>query len=286
MLWTGGSGSTAIVFLHGGLPSITPFCSGSHIWTSCLPHFSRHGQTVVAIDLPGAGGSALPGGHAPTLDRQGAQVLAVLRQLSLHRCDVVGHAEGCLIGLWLAMECPDFIRSTTVVASSAAAPSGDLVENLSLACPPLPLWSRSSQDWSLRQLSISTGHIDAPLLDACIAASEGEPHRETMKLASDETFRAVMLASVMKTKARFFAMSRDRRFPAPLQLIWGDRDPLASLAQALALYRFVATTQPSPVLHILGRTGHMPFRERPDAFQKLVTGFTTAWLEDRGYTEV
>jgi pimeloyl-ACP methyl ester carboxylesterase len=268
-----GNGSAATVFLHGGVPGVTPFCSGSHIWTACLPQFFYGGATVIALDLPGAGGSQLPEGEVPTLERQGARALVALRKLDLARCDVIGHAEGGLVGLWLAMECPELVRSVTVVASSAAAPSGDLLDNLTLASPPPPAWSRASQEWSLRRLSLASAHIDTPLLDACIAASECPPHREAAILASAGMYRPLMLTSVQKTKARVFAICRDSHFPTPVQLVWGDHDPLASIEQGLALCRVVAATQPATSLNILGRTGHLPFREKPEEFSQLVRGF-------------
>ena len=59
-LLRGGSGREPVLFLHGGLPGITPYCSGAHVWSRYLPLAAAE-RAVVAPDLPGFGDSAAGG---------------------------------------------------------------------------------------------------------------------------------------------------------------------------------------------------------------------------------
>ena len=123
-----------LIFIHGGIPGVTPYASGPHIWS---PRGFSNARTV---SLEGA-----------TVD---AMVEGLKRQLP-EKASLVGHDLGGLVALTVAHEMPDRVRTVTAVASVAAAPSGDSVPNLTLAHPPQPLFSRESQRWALERVSYS-----------------------------------------------------------------------------------------------------------------------------------
>jgi pimeloyl-ACP methyl ester carboxylesterase len=271
-LLRGGSGPAAIVFLHGGVPAITPFCSGGHIWTNAITPFSQSDLSLIALDLPGHGGSTLHEGALPTLERRSRHVVASLERLGLGAVHLIGHNEGGLTALCVAIDRPDLVRSVVVVASPAAAPSGDLLDNPTLAYPPSPLWSRESQRWALNRLSSSA--CDELLLDACVGASKSGAHLRALRMASDNEMYSTMLAAdLLTTKARVFTTCRDSRIPVPVQLIWGHGDPLTSVDQGLHLFRIIAATQPATTFHVLSAAGHLVFNEKPRLFQSTVMGF-------------
>jgi pimeloyl-ACP methyl ester carboxylesterase len=270
-----GTGSRTIVFLHGGMPGITPFCSGSHLWVNAMSLFAQEDTSAVALDFPGHGGSGLPIGILPTIEQQSRHVIAFLERTGSGAAHVVGHSEGGLVALNVAIDRPDLVRSVVVVASGAAAPSGDLVENPTLASPPMPLWSRESQRWALKRLS-PFPEPDRSILGACIVASKGEPHQDAVQMATDPMYATSLHVDVLKTKARLFATCRDSRMPVPVQLIWGSHDPLASVEQGLVLYRIIAATQPTSNFHVLAGAGHFVFNDRTQTFHSTVTAFHAA----------
>lgn len=271
-LLRGGSTGAPMVFVHGGVPGQTPYCSSADIWGESLALFARE-RRVIAVDLPGAGGTAIPSGRFPTIEGYGEHLRAVLADLQLGPCHLVGHDEGALVALWLAMESPAAVRSVCVVASATAAPSGDGVPNLTLAFPPRPLWARESQAWAIDRLSYAHQHIDATLLDRCAASASGELHRQAVARLGDEANRQAWLASIGKAKGRFFEICRGEGFPVPTQVVWGTHDPLTRPAQGFALYRVVAAHQTATHFHLINRAGSFPFREEPDAFHQIVAGF-------------
>ncbi len=267
---------TAMVFIHGGVPGLTPYCSGSHIWGPVLERFASE-RRVVALDLPGSGGTELS--SDVTIELLAHYVRNKLEALDIKRCHLVGHDLGGLIALGLAVDAPKIVQAVTTVASAAAAPTGDGVDNLTLAYPPAPKWSRESQAWALERVSYSPHYIDAALLDACAAAAESVPHQQAAKRMAAGANAEAFVPSLMKAKSRFYEVCRTDGVPVPCQVVWGSHDPLGSLDQGLWLYRGIAQRQRAVQFHVINRAGALPFREAPEAFHQVVAAFADVVLE-------
>lgn len=124
----GKSGAPVALFLHGGIPGVTPFCAGAHIWGDSLePFLSR--LDVLVPDLPGSGGT-VQSTEPLTIDTLGRHVIALLAASSIETVDVVGHDVGGLIGVWLALNHPARVRALSIVASPMTAPTGDALDDL------------------------------------------------------------------------------------------------------------------------------------------------------------
>ena len=258
-----------MVFLHGGVPGVTPYASGGHLWGSVLAQFSTT-ATVLAIDSPGAGGTDLPTGPL-TLDAIVAHAVACLERQGIRRAHWVGHDLGGLAALVIAMRHPQLVEALSIVASAAASPSGDMAENLTLAYPPVPRWSRASQAWALERISYSNAHIDEPLLADCMQAAAGEPHR--LAVERQASLGDALAASIAAAKADVYEACRNRGIERPVQIILGSHDPLVTVDQSMALFRLIAARQRAAHLHVINRAGSLPFREAPKAFYQLVTAF-------------
>src|SRR5205807_905458 len=103
----------------------------------------------------------------------------------------------------------------SVVSSVVSGPTGDGVDNLVLAYPPVPLWSRSSQRWAFEQLSYSPCHVTEELLDACVEAAQRTPHQRTAAAMRDGGLENAFTPSVMKAKGRFYEVCRENGVPVP-----------------------------------------------------------------------
>lgn len=231
-----------MVFLHGGVPGVTPYASGPHIWGS-LP------KEAMAIEVGGR-----------TVDEMTQSVRQAIEGKG--KCHLVGHDLGGLIAFNIAIESPQLVRAVTAVASIAAAPTGDGVPNNTLDYPPQPLWSRESQRWALERVSYSHHHIDDALLDACVAAAGRQ------RAVSEE-----FVPSLMKAKSRFYEVCRSEGIKVPCQIIWGSHDPLGTFDHGLWLFRGVAQKQRASQFHVINRAGALPFREEPAAFQQILYAF-------------
>jgi pimeloyl-ACP methyl ester carboxylesterase len=266
-----GRTSPTLVLLHGGIPGRTPYASGAHIWGACLDLFARE-RNALALDLPGAGGTGIPV-TGLTVDSMIAHVRTCIEALGIDHCHLIGHDLGGLIALALASEIPERVVAVSTVACVAAAPSGDMVENLTFAYPPTPLWSRHSQAWALERISYTHHAIDSALLDACVSAAEGAPHRSAQAMMSTAVGAEAFNLRLVQAKARFYETCRGAGVTVPVQVIWGGNDPLGTIDQALWLYRLIAARQAATQFHLINRTGALPFREDPAAFHQIVAAF-------------
>jgi pimeloyl-ACP methyl ester carboxylesterase len=239
-----------MVFVHGGVPGVTPYCSGPHIWQPVLERFPG----ALAVQVSGHTVDALTESLRKAIEGKG-------------KCHLVGHDLGGLLALNVAIETPQLVSAVTTVASVAAAPTGDGVADLTLAYPPKPLWSRESQRWALERVSYSQHHIDTVLLDACVAAA-AKQQPMTPEMHANE-----FVPSLMKAKSRFYEVCRSEGIKVPCQVVWGSHDPLATLDHGLWLFRGIAQHQKVAQFHVINRSGSLPFREEPTAFHQVVSAF-------------
>lgn len=88
-------------------------------WAPVIEAF-RHGQRVIALDLPGAGRSA----HDPaaTITSMAADVLAVLDALGLASAHLVGHSMGTITCQHLAAAAPERVRDLVLLGPLAEPP--------------------------------------------------------------------------------------------------------------------------------------------------------------------
>jgi len=80
----------ALVFVHGAGLDHSLFALQSR-------YFGYHGWNVLALDLPGHGGSA--GAPLPTIEAMAHWVIEVLKRVKIEKASVIGHSMGSLIAL-------------------------------------------------------------------------------------------------------------------------------------------------------------------------------------------
>lgn len=276
----GKSNAPAALFLHGGVPGVTPYCSGSHIWGDALTSFTNN-LDVIAPDLPGSGGT-VAGTEPLTVDAIGRHIIALLGAVSVEVADVIGHDLGGLVGIWLALNHPARLRSLSIVASPMSAPTGDSLDDILFATPPRPLWSRESQAWALERVSYSHAHIDSRLLDTCAAASEGEAHRQAVELLKTN-FAKAFAPSVNRTKGQLWEACRNAGLPVPTQIVWASHDAATTREAGFVLFDVIAAKQKAAQMHVINRAGSLPFREQAAAFHHIVASFGEGVRQEKAH---
>lgn len=273
----GGSDSLPVtLFLQSNVPGVTPYCAGKHLWGSVLDTFARH-RRVIALDTLGCGETG-QSDSVPTIDAIANHVIGYLDSHKLSHVHLVGHDVAGMVALAIAIDRPELLASVSVVSSSWAAPSGDGVDNLTLLAPPEPLWSASSQFWALDRLSYSHHHIDPSLVEASTSAATRSAHRGALLAMAGEGYSTTFLGNALKAKFRLFGVAREKGLRVPVQIICGNKDPLAGVEHSKWLFQIIGQRQPATQLHVLNRCGSFPFREQPEEFHRVVTAFQDGLL--------
>src|ERR1700730_11450415 len=238
-----GDGVT-VLLLHG-------FGADLNTWMFTQPALAE-GRRVIALDLPGHGGSAkdVGAGDGESLTDAVEGALDAL----IGRGHLVGHSMGGAVAALLALRRPEIVSSLTLIASAGLGPEingsfidgfvrvarrREAVEILSLLVHDPALVSRTMVEDVLRYKRLDG--VSAAL--ARIAEKWFAGGRQSLDLTD-----LILTLTI------------------PVQLIWGREDKIIPVAHAEAL----ASRFP---VHIIEQAGHLPHMEKAGEVNRLVKGF-------------
>lgn len=213
------------------------------------------GYRVIAVDLPGHGGSPLPRG-ALTIESMAADVAALLAHLAAGPAHVVGLSLGACVALRLALEAPGRVRSLTLVNAFARVQPAGPADVARLA---------------MRLALLGTAPMDTV---AAHVARQLFPWPEQRALYASAvsslaaTPRRAYFAA-MRALARFDARGQAAAIRQPTLLVTGDRDTSVPLAAKLAL----AAAIPRARLLVVPASGHATPHDQPEAFNRALLEF-------------
>ncbi|HMD63174.1 MAG TPA: acetoin dehydrogenase dihydrolipoyllysine-residue acetyltransferase subunit [Stellaceae bacterium] len=241
-LEVGEGDSVPVLLLHG-------FGADLNTWMFTQPALAD-GRRVVALDLPGHGGSA------KQLDRGDAESLAALvghalDALGIERVHLVGHSMGGGIAISFALRDPLRVATLTLIASASLGPE-----------------------------------INAAFIDGFVRAARRREAMEVLGLLVHDPalVSRTMVEDVLRYKrldgvAAALTRIAEEWFPGgrqrvrlgdavaalrlPAQIIWGREDRIIPVAHAEAL-------APRLPVHILEQTGHLPHMERAGEVNRLI----------------
>jgi pimeloyl-ACP methyl ester carboxylesterase len=240
-----GAGDTTIVFFHGYSESLLA-------WRGPFDQLAAR-YRVVAVDVPGFGGSEKPAGSYD-LATQTTRLVDLLDQWTTGPVVLAGHSMGGELATSVALRRPE-----RVVALVLVSPAGyGLAEGLDTMAPGtigLISWASAAA---------ATGIV--PMHDPAWLAEP--PEAAEYSPATDPAYRDA-LASVLQSFD--FAGLRDS-FTAvrqPTLLIWGELDPTIPFA----IGESIAARLPCGRLAPLASTLHRPQLTDPDTVSALMLTF-------------
>jgi pyruvate dehydrogenase E2 component (dihydrolipoamide acetyltransferase) len=214
-------------------------------------------RRVIALDLPGHGGSAkaIAVGDAESLTEV---VESALEALGVERVHLVGHSMGGALTASLALRKPERVASLTLIASAGLGPE-----------------------------------INAAFIDGFVRASRRREATEVLGLLVHDPalVSRTMVEDVLRYKrldgvSAALTKIAESWFPAgrqsldltgqiatlslPVQIIWGREDRIIPVAHAEAL-----ATARLPV-HIIEQAGHLPHMEKAGEVNRLIGRFVEA----------
>jgi pimeloyl-ACP methyl ester carboxylesterase len=242
----------AVVLVHG-------FASSIYTWAEVLPPLAQR-HDVVAVDLPGFGGSDVPA----RFDAQAmAELLARLMDgLGLPRASLVGNSLGGALSAVTAARHPGRVERLVLIDSAGY--------NLGPADRPLLLRAIGTLPGGLLDIWPQRPLVRFGLVQVFHDDSKVTPERVEEYLApmARRGARAAVRA-VLRGSEAFGLPGVLREVRAPTLVIWGADDAWIPLRDA---DRFVRDIRGARKV-VLERCGHVPQEERPVELARLVGEF-------------
>jgi pyruvate dehydrogenase E2 component (dihydrolipoamide acetyltransferase) len=237
--------ATPLLMIHG-------FGGDLLSWQFNQPVLSA-GRTVVAIDLPGHGGSSkdVADGDVATL---AVMVVAAMDALALPRAHLAGHSLGGAIALQVAATRPERVASVTLVCSAGLGP--DI--NMGYIDGFIAADRRKEMKPVLEQLFATPEIVSRDMVEDILKYKRLD--------GVDAALRTIAGAVFVGGRQAAGFVDRLAGLGVPIQAIWGAEDRIipASHAEAVA------------DRHVLAGAGHMVHIEQPDAVNTLLERFLEA----------
>ena len=239
----------ALLLVHG-------WNASSAMWALNLRNLSS-GHRVIAVDLPGHGGSGLPEGFVPDLAGYAAFVEDFRRALFLPRMDVVGHSMGGCISLLYALGHPSRVSRLVLMDTPADRKSIHLLARLGSPGPGAWLFDHMR------------GHrFRAFMFERALAHPEklpGEVLEENLRLSAgipSHVFKATTKA-VRRVSINPDAIAA---LDLPVLLIWGEKDKTIRVKEGRRLRELL----PRANLALVPEAAHSPQLDNPRLVEQLI----------------
>jgi pimeloyl-ACP methyl ester carboxylesterase len=255
------SGEPSLVVIHGLMGTAATF----------LPLLAEIAEDrhVIALDLPGAGGSERDPKMGASLANATESVLKALDALKLERPVLVGHSHGGSVAMYLAAFHPE--RTSGLVLLAPAHPYFRHADQLigfylsplgRVFAHTLPWYPQWVQMAGLRRMA-GPQSWDSP--------ERLVPYRENLRTRGTIPHLLKLLRTWHTDMAELRALL-ECPFRTPTMLIWGDHDRAVPVSTAESLMRRLLRGD----LRVFEGVGHRPAEERP----KLTAAVIEEWLAE------
>jgi pimeloyl-ACP methyl ester carboxylesterase len=237
-----------IVFLHG--------LGGSQsTWASVLGHFAEN-YHIVALDLPGHGGSDKPSPDSTDYSIPGlaAKLGELLEKMELSPAVLIGHSLGGATALQLALDRPKLVRALALVDSAALGSeiSGELLDRVE---------SAPSRDEARRLMELF-------FQDRRFVLERGIDDMYAARSApgADDAVKAIAASAFSRRGQNLVLADRLGELEVPVLVVWGLLDRVIPATHAAA----TLTVLPTAWLEVMEGVGHVPQVEAAPAFAAIV----------------
>lgn len=260
----GPSDAPAVLFIHG--------------WTGCWQHWVKQfaalsgDHRVVAMDLPGFGGSPMPPAREISIEGYAAVVVDVLDALGIERATLVGSSMGGGVAAQATLDSPERVERLALVSATGIAPRymgfpsafvkhrvNRPVMNVVFRESPLPtrLAYKLASRPRLRQAALSLFVADPSALSGPIS----------VELISGAGRPAAAAACVALASHEIF--ERLAEIDCPTLVLWGDKDRVVGPSCAQRYADAIGGAE----LVVYEGIGHLPFIEAPQRFNEDIRRF-------------
>ena len=185
--------------VYGGNFGSPDSASSAATWEPVVAGLSDRFR-VIAPDKLGQGHTDNPIGDDYTMDAVARHLARFMDALDLRDVHLVGHSRGGFLVTQLALDHAARVRSVTIVNSSTLAPGVGLNEVV-LAKPPHPSFTRESLRWVYERYSYDTAHVTDAWIETGFEVMGLPKYRESVRKMEDEGLKTrVFLPELARRK--------------------------------------------------------------------------------------
>lgn len=262
-----------LVLVHGGAWNGT---SNANTWSTVLGRLSDRFR-VLALDRFGCGMTDGPDDGDGYRYGVGVEhALSFLDAVGVERAHVCGASRGAGIAACMVLEEPERFETLVMTNSHTfGPPAGDFghrYERLfERSGPTLEGTDPEYTRFRYGQYCHRTDHVTAELCAANAYIAGRPPARETAQAirGHEAAFQASKDARIREAHERI----RDGDLTLPTLYAFGRNDMTVPLETAVGAFDLLGQENPDVRLHLLNDCGHLPYREHPEEFSRLVTDF-------------
>ncbi len=242
-----GSGQT-ILLLHG-------FLEDRHMWDELAANLEGE-FNIVRLDLLGQGESGNIG-YVHSIEEQAEVAMAVLQDLEVTTCVVVGHSMGGYIALAFAEKYADKVKGVILLHSTAYPDSDERKKDRERV---IDLVQRNKQ--------VYTKTVIPSLFSETFRKANAEQIQNLIDIANSYSTQGI-IANIRGMMDRVDRADVLKKGNYPKLIIHGTQDPIISASDMEAL----ASLNDNCRLEVIQAIGHMGHLEATTTTQKLIRDF-------------
>jgi len=255
-----------VVFLHG-------FSLCTAHWAplmSRLPSLHR-----IAIDMPGHGGSG-------AFDFGGVDLRAwfkeafttCLDELGVESAHIIGHSQGAMIGMWLALDAPERVKSLVAIGTPAVAFGAHLDQLRMLAVPGIgpvlmSMPARIPESLFGRMIAVNMGRHAVDTAPDLVHAAQLAQRRAGFGTTVSTYLREMFKGAASEPPRYVLSDDELARIQQPVLIVWGEED---HHYQAVAEAKSKAALIPSARFEVVPG-GHEPWLDDLERCAELISAF-------------
>ena len=234
---------SSILLLHGsGLTHI--------VWSLHEKFYASQGFNILSVDLPGHGNSEGP--SLKSIEEISDWVKSLMNVLDIKKIIIIGHSQGCLVGIDFASRYPNLINDLVLVAGSYKMPvNQDLID-----------YAESGDEKAIL-LMMKWGY------EGSKAFIGGNPVKKIIN--SSREIREVLAVDLNACNNYKGGKESLEKINCPTLCIFGDLDKMVTLEVGNKMALMIKNSEKK----VINNCGHMIIFEKAFEMRKIVKEFLT-----------
>jgi len=255
-----------VLFLHG-------FSLCTAHWAPLMSRLPS--LRSIAIDMPGHGGSGAVDFGGVDLRAWFKEVLTgCLDELGVESAHIIGHSQGAMIGMWLALDAPERGKSLVAIGTPAVAFGAHLDQLRMLALPGIgrvlmSIPARIPESMFGRMIAVNMGRHAVDTAPELVRAAQLTQRRAGFGTTVSTYLREMFEGAASEPPRYVLSDDELARIQQPVLIVWGEDD---HHYQAVAEAKSKAVLIPTARFEVV-QGGHEPWLDNLERCAELISAF-------------